>query len=270
MSTENEGAAVETQQEVPEQDAQVDPTQPNTQPQQPSNTDPLPAEARALLNDPRHRVHIDAILNHTRSQATKPLRNEIEEQRNRIRELEAAQRGRVPEVAPDSPQQTEATSTEPELAAQVRGLEERLATLQGFVQTSALETFRMELLRTIPSDVLPPEFHPMVNGGSREELSESLRSAIDSYSALRSRLIPQVQAPPQQQFVQPQTVPNQMPAALQAPENGATISPTEINSGTVLELAQRAMRTRNPEDLRAWEEASQGLVMSELKKQGKG
>jgi len=280
---ENDGAQVESQQDTQSTpDVSVPQTQQNTEPavsQQNTsrNSDPLPPEARALLNDPTHKSGVDALLEHTRRTATQPLRNQIEEARGRIAELESQQRSR--QTAPAEQIQPVVQESENELVQRLLGLEDRLNTVQEFMASSAINSFRVELLRTIPAETLPPEMHGMVVGNSREELSDSLRRAIENYNALRSRISPSGQVPQQpveqsvqqpvtQQVVQQsaQIAPN-MPAALQAPENGATSPPSQINSGTVMELAQKALRTRDPQDLRAWEEASQNLVMSELQSQ---
>lgn len=259
MLDNTEETPVESQEVVTTNDVSEAPQQVVSQPVVPS--DPLTPEARALLNNDSLRG-LNELLDHTRTSATAPLRGKIADLQKQLADAkQSAETASARDVEA-------ASSSAVELTDRISSLEANVSSLAELLRESTVSNIRSSILATIPADVLPPELHSLVKGSSKEEIEQSIRDAVEIYSAIKSKhAVTQSQAvvsAPQVPQVQNPTVGLDNPgntgfSEQQSPDNDLF---------TLTNLTQRALRSRNREEREKALQQGQDILQAELKRQG--
>lgn len=262
MLDNTEETPVESQEVVTTNDVSEAPQQVVSQPVVPS--DPLTPEARALLNNDSLRG-LNELLDHTRTSATAPLRGKIADLQKQLADAkQSAETASARDVEA-------ASSSAVELTDRISSLEANVSSLAELLRESTVSNIRSSILATIPADVLPPELHSLVKGSSKEEIEQSIRDAVEIYSAIKSKhAVTQSQAVvsapqvPQVPQVQNPTVGLDNPgntgfSEQQSPDNDLF---------TLTNLTQRALRSRNREEREKALQQGQDILQAELKRQG--
>lgn len=259
MPDNTEETPVESQEVVTTNDVSEAPQQVVSQPVVPS--DPLTPEARALLNNDSLRG-LNELLDHTRTSATAPLRRKIADLQKQLADAkQSAETASARDVEA-------ASSSAVELTDRISSLEANVSSLAELLRESTVSNIRSSILATIPADVLPPELHSLVKGSSKEEIEQSIRDAVEIYSAIKSKhVVTQSQAAvsaPQVPQVQNPTVGLDNPgntgfSEQQSPDNDLF---------TLTNLTQRALRSRNREEREKALQQGQDILQAELKRQG--